>query len=297
MRVVSVIEDKTYLLWQQEIQLRNLKELGQKGIVVILHKGNPSEYAKSLSSLGEIYFYYNDSPVQSYLPSNKAWGLYKLLTDHPYYGKNLLLVDSDVLVRRMPRLPSSMSFGANCDNYLGYSYMRQHLTDEQITDVLCGIIPLERVKKLKGVGAQYFFHDIDARLCLQVAVDSLRIYERMKIHEASGSKIQVWTAEMWSWLWNVAATKGIECHEELDFTWATSPATEYETKNFLHLAGVTNKSMGMFYKGLYTISSPWESRDHSYINKLDTCAWVYFKEMCRLKGISAEDLINGTNKV
>lgn len=297
MRFVSVIEDKLYLLWQQEIQLRNLEEKGHKGIVIILYKGAISEYAKSLSRHGEVYYFENDSPFQSYLPSNKAWGLYKLLVKYPQYGKNLILIDSDVLVRMIPSVNTDINWGADCDSYLGYNYMKQHLTDRQLEDVLCGIIPLDRLKTLKGAGAQYFFRDIDARTCLHVATDSIRIYEKMKKYQSEGSQIQVWTAEMWAWLWNLAARDGIEISPELDFTWATSPINEYPTKNFLHIAGVTSKEMGMFFKGLYTISTPWDTKDKRYITNRNTCAWVYWMELLRLKGLSMEDYIYGTDKV
>lgn len=287
MRFISVIEDKKYLLWQQEIQFRHMKERGFECISVILYEDSISDYALELSKIGKVFFFKNDSPVKRYVPSNKAWGLYKLLQLDPDFGKDFTLIDSDVLCFSFPRVTPGMNSAADCDSYLGYNYLRQHLTDEQITYVSEGITTLEKIKDMKGSGAQYYFHNITSQDCYEVAINSDKIYKKVKEMEINhGSKIQVWTAEMWAWLWTIGSKDTIHITPELDFSWATSRLEEQPRKKFLHLAGVTGKDMGIFYKGLYTSSTPWEDRNIEYIKNRDNCGWLYYLELCRLKGLT-----------
>jgi hypothetical protein len=64
--------------------------------------------------------------------------------------------------------------------------------------------------------------------------------------------IQSWTADMWAVLWEYwkRGNKTV-VHSELDFSWATDSRSEYHKKNIFHLAGITESSKNVFFKGQY----------------------------------------------
>lgn len=288
MKYVSVIEDKTYLLWQQEVQAQNLLSLGEKNlVVVVLHEGEPSTKAKELEKLCEVRYYQNLQLNRSYIPSNKPYGVRRLLEESPEYGENMFLLDSDVIFRELPSLsemddPSGM-YASDCSSYLGWSYVESKYPSDRLLDLfsISGIThdKIREIDKVSG-GAQYFFKTITAEFCQKVELDSLQIYYHMcKSRDEVGSEIQVWTAEMWAWLWNAALRFNLYTPKELEFCWATDHETRWEQTKILHLAGVTSKEMGLFYKGAYTNNYPWDTTDFDYITRRDTCSWVYFTKM------------------
>jgi len=179
-------------------------------------------------------------------------------------------------------------YASDCSSYLGWEYVRSKYPEDRIQTLL-EITPIkqERVMEISKVsgGAQYYFKNIDASFCEKVELDSIRIYDQMcKARDEVGSSIQVWTAEMWAWLWNAALRFNVYTPKELEFCWATDPASRWEETKILHLAGVVNKDMGLFYKGLYTTKYPWMSNDFKYITNKNSCSWIYFVKMMEYKG-------------
>lgn len=88
--------------------------------------------------------------------------------------------------------------------------------------------------------------------------DSINSYHKTYPIEYGG--IQIWTAEMWSMLWNLwKFSIETEISPLLDFSWATDPIKVYESKPILHLAGVTVHTRDtMFYKGEFIDMNPIE---------------------------------------
>lgn len=285
MKYLSVIEDKVYLLWQQEVQIKNLEELGElsKLAVVILYTGDkPSAYAASVGEQCEAYFFKTPEIHKEYTPMNKPYGVMKYLqtTGEEH---NIMLIDSDVIFASPQRTeeftdPSGW-YMSDCEGYLGMDYLLKHLSRPQIEQMFsaAGLSLDLNQDEYAGAGAQYFFKNINAEDAEEVYNLCLPLYNLLKSFD---TKLQVWTAEMWAWLFT-GIKKGYRLYKSsaLDFCWATDPAIMWSRKNILHLAGVTSTEMGHFYKGFYTRQQPWVKMDFSYITNRNSCSWLYFMKM------------------
>lgn len=272
MKYVSVITDYTYLLWQQEIQAFNFRKLGilDDLVVVVLHDpGIPlSDHARQLGTLVQTHYFENDQPRRHYTPSNKPWGLMKLLEQHPEYGHRLFLLDSDVIFREtldFTKLegPTWYVSDSGAVGYLGYNYLKAMLGHEQVEEManLVGLTAERlQLEQPNSGGAQYYMKDVTSEFCRTVAHDSIKLYDWaiQQKRESGTYKIQVWTAEMWSWLWNAFKTVPVRTHPEMNFAWAAHTLSDWETQKMLHLAGVVGTEKGCFFKGKYTQQIPWE---------------------------------------
>jgi hypothetical protein len=79
---------------------------------------------------------------------------------------------------------------------------------------------------------------------------------------------------MWALLWNGwKRGHATRCHEDLDFSWATSTKSEYYSKNIMHNAGITSGEDGLFYKSNYMNSPPYGLDLHI---KEDTASAMYY---------------------
>ena len=75
------------------------------------------------------------------------------------------------------------------------------------------------------------------------------LQEKDNYGDAEVNDIQIWTASMWSELWN-AWKHGHEVRVpvEFNFCWATCPIEKWDLLSFFHNAGVVNDKVGLFYK-------------------------------------------------
>lgn len=291
MKYVSVITDYTYLIWQQELQAFNFKQLGiaDKLVCVVLHEPDQplSDRAKKLSQYVETHYYPNDQVRRHYIPSNKPWGLMKLLKDFPEYGEKLFLLDSDVIFRETLDF-SKLDYDDNWyfSNTIGY--IAHHYLDEMLghdlVDSMASIVGLtaDRLKaeQNNSGGAQYYMKGVTAEFCRKVALDSVNIYDwAIQQRRPDGSyKIQVWTAEMWSWLWNSFLVANVRVHPEMDFAWAPHDVSDWHAKKMMHLAGVTGQEPGNFFKGKYPQAAPWEvEKDFLHVNR--SKCWAPYVEL------------------
>lgn len=274
-KYVSVITDYTYLLWQQELQIFNFKRLGileQLVVVVLYDPGKPlSDHAKSLKSMAEVYYFENDQTDRSYIPSNKPWGLMKLLEAFPQYGEKLFLLDSDVVFREelnFSKIDQSSDdstwYVSNCISYIGYEYLKYSLETDELVNEMAQIVGLDaatlKENQMNSGGAQYYMKNVTAEFCRQVAEDSIKIYRwACEQKKPDGShKIQVWTAEMWSWLWHAFKIAKVQVSPEMKFSWAPHDILDWYFAKMLHLAGVVEAGKGVFYKGKYYNTCPWD---------------------------------------
>lgn len=287
MHYLTSIEDKMYLLWQLEVQIKNFEELGElsKFIgVILLHGATVSDYAKELKDRypQNIYLYESKMNVKGYVAANKPYGLALHLKEHPEHGKRLLLLDSDIIFRE--KLDFSLlekdnhHYLADTVSYIGYKYLSENITDSQIK-TLCEIVGVDfhviKERQDYSGGGTYYLKNINHIMCMKITYDSILLYHKLKEFEAGGSKVQVWTAEMWAWLWNLFLIGETRLHSELDFSWATDPLSKVEKFKTLHLAGVVDREQGLFYKGMYLNRRPWEDEDFSYVTKRDSGSQYY----------------------
>lgn len=294
MRYVSVITDYTYLLWQQELQIYNLMKLGQADdltVVILTDPGKePSDHAKRLCKLAEVKIYENAQDKRHYIPSNKPYGVMRLLEEHPEYGERLFLLDSDVIFREpidFSKLDDEHWYVSDSGviGFIGWDYVKQALgEDAEGAAAIVGIDPevLKENQRNSG-GAQYFMKGVTADFARKCYQDSIAIYDYMRQFkkEDGTPKIQIWTAEMWSWLWNALMTASVRVHPELNFTWAPHHVNEWERFKMLHLAGIvsTTSHTGAFFKGKYTHRIPWEDPELLDGMSPDLMTWKYLELM------------------
>jgi len=292
--VLSVIEDREYFLWQQEVQCFHMEENFKhlKLEVVILHETEePSLWAKKLGERFNVSTYkiVNES-TEKYKAQFKPLGTYLRINDSlkPKL-ENVLAIDSDVILNKNidyhTLLESNSWKMSDCSSYLNYDYLKKNLTDEQITQLgnIVGIT-LDEIKSMSEVGgAQYIYSNVTENkdIFKKMSDDSVKIYSLLDKFEKKGSKIQKWTAEMWSQAWNIYKSHDyIVEKDSMSFAWATTPLSEKNKHAFTHFAGSPQEE-GTFKKTKHTNNIFKE--DLKYVTYKENCAYHWYTLIERYK--------------
>lgn len=282
--VLSVVEDRDYLLWQQEVQsyYMNEKYPHINFEVVVLYEGEaPSKWANYLSTISNTSYYKIDNDFyKSYKASYKPLGIHYRINDlsKPLI-ENILAIDSDVIINKNLDYNSLFENSdwilSNCENYLGYKYLSKNLTEDRLQELADIVgISIDKVKSIeKAGGAQYLYKNTSKHMNLfeKMAIDSVNLYNHLKvIAEEDNSKIQIWTAEMWSQLWNIELVTNARVLECMDFCMAPDPIHEMNTKTFTHFAGSPPEDSfrKTIYKNAFTA-------DLSNVTNQSNCAWYW----------------------
>lgn len=280
MQFVSVIEDKIYLCWQQEVQLFNFRQLGiaESLWIVVLYSGDKPNY----DLLQKLYQFHpcpnqikcikNTQPrhiLNDYVAMNKPWGISQLLKQEPTVGKALFSIDSDVWLKApmdFAFLVRDVWYGSDCTSYLSWRHWRndKKLTPQEIKRIvnITGI-DVDTYKVLdRCIGAQLIFTDVTSDFFDMVTTDAWRMHDALKeIHE-DGKENQFWVAEMLSFLLHMLKQKGqlrLQDHSSLQFAWADTKDGEwYDRCNIVHMAGPFNRDGPFFCKQLYNQQAPWD---------------------------------------
>jgi hypothetical protein len=271
-------------LWELEVQLLNFSETG-----VPLHqlycvmanqgfrnRGGLRRLRRKYPSVNWIVLK-DERPMKGYIPSVRPWALSRVFEQHEDYfkGKYIFYFDSDMLFRELPDFAGMRDGDCHLSDtvsYLGYDYIRPF--GEHYVDAMAGVIGISKEliieNQSRSGGAQHFFAPgvLSAACWMKVYLDSEKIYSTLcrlsdadrKAYEAirktDGGEyrsIQVWTADMWSLLWNLWKM-GVRTvvDDRLSFSWATNPIGEWEKHAIYHNAGVTeNRKHELFYKGAF----------------------------------------------
>jgi hypothetical protein len=237
---VSVIEDSDYFLWQQEVQSQYLKENYPHinfEVIVLYENEKPSDWSKHLSKISNVSYYKLDKDIiesfSNYKPARKPYGLYLRTSDSSKPRlENILAIDSDVILNKdldyIKLTEDGSWYFSDCENYLGYNYMKKHLSDDQISE-LANIVGIDfnLIKETKVAGgAQYLYKNAKPDFFKKSAIDSVKIYDKLKQYEEKGSKIQSHCSEMWTQLWNALISEKVKVTGDMSFTWANGKASE-----------------------------------------------------------------------
>lgn len=300
---ITAQPDIPYFHWQVELYVHNFLQKGIKmeNIIVLfgIVDGNTKPHINSIELVRrgvKVYYYIDDRPKKHYIPSLKPYLLYRFLKDFPEYGKKIFYHDSDIMFRELPDLKSILDddicYASNTNGYLNYDYLlncskryqskHESYKTNELINKMCYIVGIEpdvvfRNNNDSG-GAQYLLKDMSWEIWLKIYKDSIRLYDYLltlsKDYPLDSGHIQFWTAEMWSTLWNLwYFNKNLKVIDILDFSWATDNVKEYNKKNILHMAGVTeDNGNDKFYKGAYILQNPieqlYKDKNHfNYINK------------------------------
>jgi len=300
---VSAQPDVPYFHWQCEIYIHNFvnKGINPKNIHVIFGlpegKEELSERAFLLKSTGvNVHHFKDDRILKHYIPSIKPYLIKKWLEKNPEHGKLFFLHDSDIVFRELPNFDDLVdnedNYVSDTKGYIGLNYIKSceqkyrnkypQLNESPIIDLMSEIVGinkfiLEQNDQHVG-GAQYLLKNQEVDTWNKIYHDSNKLYfkllEFQKKYPLDDGHLQVWTAEMWSLLWNQwLYGYRTKVSDSLSFSWGSDDVKKYEQKYILHMAGVTeDKKDHKFYKGDFIEVDPIEKlRDNiNYFDYIDT---------------------------
>lgn len=284
---VTAQPDVPYFIWQIKLYVHNFIEKGINPnqihvIFSLLNKNKqPSEESLRLKDLGiNVHHFVDERVKKHYIPSIKPFLISKWIQKNPKHGELFFLHDADIIFNELPSfdrlLNDEVCYMSDTIGYIGYDYImdcckryeNQHPTSEkgQLISEMANVVGV-KVNTIKenqenSGGGQYLFKNTNCELWDKMYKDSIKLYDQMldyqKRFPINPGQIQFWTAEMWAVLWNLwlyeYKTKIIS---DLDFSWATDTIDIYNSKNILHMAGVTdNLKTTKFYKGDYINIDP-----------------------------------------
>jgi hypothetical protein len=147
-------------------------------------------------------------------------------------------------------------YGSDTQFYISAEYIRGK--GEIILDAMCDIVGIDKElvisNEMNCIGAQYLMKGIDADYWAECEKDSERLFKEItdlnneiKKETPNYHELQIWTADMWSVLWN-GWKRGYETvvHENFLFSWGTSSEEDYNKTNIFHNAGVTDNKSELF---------------------------------------------------
>lgn len=296
---VSVQPDIAYFHWQVELYLFNFLQVGIKPedihVVFLFNGSTPSEKGLEIQKknpLVNFFFYKDDRPDKSYIPSIKPYGMYKhFFNQKGLCCKQIFYHDSDIIFKEkineeiFSRNKENVQFMSDTISYIGYDYVKSK-GEEQLRKMaeIVGV-SVDTIKKNQSSsgGAQYILSNVSSVYWWKVYEDSNKLYWLMdresKSNFTGAYPIQKWCAEMWATLWNLWYFGGqTEVHRELDFCFATAPISDWDKMKILHNAGVTEKEKHkMFFKGDYINKAPY-SEDLDFVQN-QYCSHKYVENI------------------
>ncbi|SHF77660.1 hypothetical protein [Pedobacter caeni] len=287
--------DNIYFLWQLELQLRNLNDLGvaKKNINVLIaydpivgENANLEEFRRQNDHLACIYTYSDTRSEKKYASSIRPHIIHKHFLTNPSLEKEAIFyIDSDVLFSRIPEIyhtpDNDTCYVSDTRSYLDTKYIK-HVSSEILLQSMVDIVGIKVATLYANDnhvgGAQYLLRNLPAMFWEKVEKDSEALFNHMstfnddlwdknyqntKSFKSNHSGIQTWCADMWSLLWNLYYfQKKVEIHTELNFSWASNPIADWKTNSILHYTGNKDNSK-VFNKTKYFHNMPWyDSLDH-----------------------------------
>jgi hypothetical protein len=284
---VSAQPDVPYFIWQIKLYVHNFIQKGiepkQIHVIFSIVNNEPSKESLLLKELGvNIYHYEDNRRIKHYIPSIKPYLISKWIETNPENGKLFFLHDSDIIFRELPQFDELVNdeynYVSDTKGYIGLDYIKScekkykekypTLSESPIIDLMSEIVGinkliLEQNDQHVG-GAQYLLKNQELDVWNKIYHDSNKLYfkllEFQKNHPIDNGHLQVWTAEMWSLLWNQwLYGYRTKVSDSLSFSWASDNVEKYEQKNILHMAGVIEDMKDhKFYKGEFIKEDPIE---------------------------------------
>lgn len=255
MKILSVLPDCDYYVWQMLVQLNNLRKVGYeedtifvigiRNIQVSEILNNIMKWSKSKCSY---YLYRDDRNDLTYSSAMRPNILKKFFKENPQYkNETFLYIDPDVIFKEKINFSNIENnntwYLSDTRSYIGSKYIKSKSLD--LFYEMCRIVGVNprivEENEDNAGGAQYLIKNTDFNFWNKIEKDSIELYKHMKNTEnkySPKSPIQSWTADMWAVLWNSwlfgHETKIIK---RLNFAWATDPIKKWDLVNIYHNAG------------------------------------------------------------
>lgn len=306
---ITAQPDTPYFHWQVSLYLYqfNKHNIIDNCYAVFGYENNePSDYVKEIMKTNKNIISYKDTRTyrtKKYSPSIRPHLLAKFFKDRPELGKNVFYHDSDIFLVKLPKfellLNDDIGYLSDTVSYIGYEYLKDcgnrykekyKISELDLFENMCKIINIDpeliKQNQLNSGGAQYLLKNIDYHYWEECEPLSVELYEYFCNYETKypiDNPVQKWCAGMWVELWNYWKRGKTSIHKELDFSWATGTADDYNKLNIFHLAGVTNENNSdKFYKSLYTNQTVFDAymNDNNIFNHISKNNATY--EYCKV---------------
>ncbi|WP_079240280.1 hypothetical protein [Chryseobacterium indologenes] len=290
---LSAQPDDTYFIWQLEIQLRNFRSLGilkeRIHIVIGYHPkiGLKSDFKVFIHNNHDfaLFFLYPDTRKRKkYLSSIRPHLLKKHWKQFPFLENQCIFYhDSDILLSRIPVIDThnAMNYVSDTSSYLNCQYISLR-ADTNLLYKMAELVGISVEIVLRNDdhvgGAQYVLHDMSFEFWDKVEEDSENIFnllteyninekqKKINLPDYLPKEIHAWYADMWAVLWNLwFFNKEVRLHEEMNFSWPTSPIEYWEINPILHYAGDHEDKKQFFYKRDYVNYAPWYDENLHFI--------------------------------
>lgn len=272
-------------LWEIQVQHYNFYEKGidLKNVYVLIsykkEDGIKQTFKDYASKTSANLIFVLDTCKRIYQPTIRPFLFKDFFKKNPQFSdKYIFYHDSDITFQRLPdfeKLKKGKEWKvADTISYIGYEYLKGkgHQIIADMLDVVG--LPFKHLmdyNKVSG-GAQYFGKGATHVFWNKVMLNCEALYKTIKDIEpykknfkeetkqelTTTNRIQIWTAGMWSELWNIWLFYGkTSLSEELNFSWGNSSLSVYNERPVFHNSGVTDKNKDKyFYKGNYLHESP-----------------------------------------
>lgn len=290
LKFICVQPDDNYFVWQVNLWLESLRELGKsEQALVLVFTPDFREKNTNWDQLVELYpessfhFYKDVDNVSSlfniYIPVLRPYTLWKFFKEFPEMSeKALFYCDCDILFTKNFNvdlyIEDNINYLSDTNSYTNSDYFDSKIKDVlpskleeyKNMDVLAIIASsvgisreiAEKNKKHAG-GAQYLLKNVDASYWAKVMNDSILIRSYLQkinkdFFESEEKGFQSWCADMWAVVWNLwLRDKETKVIPEMNFSWSNDPIEKLETHPILHNAGISSDFMPYpcFYKGKY----------------------------------------------
>lgn len=291
--MISAQPATDYYAWQVEVYLNNFLDLGYNGNYIDVlgaYRGSvPESWIKLQQEFPYVrfFFYSDDMGECNYPPAIQSHIMKKHLESHPEISKEAVFFhDCDFVFTRhfdfSKFLDDDVWYFSNTVSYVGAKYIDSK--GKGLLDDMCKVVGLcsckVRGEQENSGGAQKLMKNLTPEYWAEVEEDAVNLYNWLiqnkdRYGDAEVNDIQIWTASMWSELWN-AWKHGHKASvpEEFNFAWATCPIEKWDMLSFYHNAGVVNDRSGMFFKAAYINKLPYG--EDIELSK-DRCSSKYFE--------------------
>lgn len=291
LKFIQACPDDDYYIWQVQLWLESLKELGhlEKAIsLVFTPKNRPfnTKWYKLQKDYpeAEFNFYIDEHTIYKlialYIPILRPYVLMRYFQEHPEMSeKAIFYCDSDILFTERfivdHLLEDDICYLSNTNSYINASYFDSKAKDvipekleqynkRDILDETCKLVGISRDIAQKNNehsgGAQYLIKGADAHFWEKVLTSCIKIRLHLQgvnkeFFENESKGFQSWCSDMWAVLWNLwAEGKETRVVDEMDFAWSSDPIYKIDEVGIFHNAGIVGETQGnipVFYKGKY----------------------------------------------
>ena len=285
-----------YYSWQLEVSIESLLENKVKPGDIHIVSGRvdgivSDGFLKLQKRYPEIVWaFYHDNRSQrskQYIPSIRPHLMKKHWRSHPELQEEVIFyMEADTIIKNP--IPEKFKltktwYLSDTISYIGHDYILDK--DPRFLDLFCGIVKIDpevvKQNQDRSGGAQYIMKDLTEQYwekvehdCVEIYIQGTKLNQEIKAEDPEWNKLQIWTACMWSHLWNAwLLDHKTECPKELNFTWATDPKEKLEHDIIYHNAGVTRDHDGVLLKSDFVNTLPYDTKQKIDQSKAGSFYW------------------------